>query len=240
MSPKVVFISIVSFLITIAIILFTLPFIFNNIGGIKDIIPEVYNWVNEILVSIESYPILAFLFEHKIIMILFRYVLYFGFGIVGYYIFFGIYGFVISFFAPMLIKHIQKKYHSEIELKGIGLLPTGFFYIKTIIITIVLFLILSPTYLIPGLNFLIFLPLYYFFHKALVFDVSSVINTSKEYKRIKRANWSELKGYTGLCFLITLVPIIGILAYPYYVIYVGHYILNETGELRHTDAFRSI
>lgn len=240
MSPKVIIISIISFIITVSIILISLFILFDNSGSIKDTIPEVFMWIDEILVSIESYPFLSFILKHELAMILFRYLLYFGFGIVGYYIFFGIYGIVISFFAPMLIRHIQKRHNSTIELKGIGTLSTIFFYIKTIIVTIVLFVALSPAYLIPGLNILIFLPLYYFFHKALVFDVSSVINTSKEYKRIKRANWSELKGYTGLCFLITLVPIIGVLAYPFYIIYVGHFMLKETEELRHTDSFHFI
>lgn len=240
MSPKVIFISIISFLITIAIILFSATLIFENIGEIKDILPEASKWVDELISNLEEYSLLAFLLEHKIMMTVFHYIMYFGLGILAYYIFFGVYSIVISFFATILIRHIQKKHYPDVQLKGIGLLPTGFFYIKTIIITVILFIVLLPTYFIPGLNILIFLPIYYFFHKTLVFDISSVINTSSEYKRIKSVNWGELKGYTGLCFLMTLVPIIGILAYPYYIIYVGHYLLKETGELRHTDTFRSI
>ena len=109
---------------------------------------------------------------------------------------------------------------------------------KTIIVTLILFFVLSPTYFIPALNFLIFLPFYYFFHKTIVFDVSSVINNAKEYKKIKKLNWVELKGKTLFCFLITLIPIIGMLVYPFYVIFIGHYIFNETRELRFVDSFR--
>lgn len=240
MSPKVIFISLISFFITVAIIVFSLMLIFENIGGIQDIFPEASKWVNEIIGDLEQYPLLAFILEHKIMMTIFHYIMYFGLGILAYYIFFAVYAIVISFFATIIVKHIQKKHYHNVKLKGIGLFSTGFFYIKTIIITAILFIVLLPAYFIPVLNILIFLPIYYFFHKTLVFDVSSVINTSSEYKKIKRVNWGELKGYTAFCFLITFIPIVGILAYPYYIIYVGHYLFKETGELRHTDAFRSI
>lgn len=240
MSPKVLFISLISFLITIAIIVFSLTLIFENIGGIQDIFPEATKWVNGLIGDLEQYSLLAFILEHKIMMTIFHYLMYFGLGILAYYIFFAVYSIVISFFATIIIKHIQKEHYHNVQLKGLGLFSTGFFYIKTIIITAILFILLSPAYFIPALNILIFLPIYYFFHKTLVFDISSVINNLNEYKRVKRANWGELKGYTVLCFLITLIPIIGILAYPYYIIYVGHYLFKETVELRHTDAFRSI
>lgn len=240
MSPKVIFISLISFLITVAIIFFSLTLIFENIGGFQDIFPEATKWVNEIIGNLEQYSFLAFILEHKIMMTIFHFIMYFGLGILAYYILFAVYAIVISFFATIIVKHIQKKHYHDVQLKGIGLFSTGFFYIKTIIMTAILFIVLLPAYFIPALNILILLPIYYFFHKTLVFDVSSVINTSSEYKKIKRVNWGGLKGYTAFCFLITFIPIIGILAYPYYIIYVGHYLFKETVELRHTNTFRSI
>lgn len=238
MSPKVILISLLSAFITAVIIFFLLSFILNYSGEITKFIPTVFNdLVKYISEKLESYPITSFLLEHKLIMYLFRYLLYFGVGVVLYYLFFAIYSFVISFFNIFIIRYIQKKHYIDFQLKEMGIFRTITFYIKTVIITLILFLILLPIYLIPVLNILIFLPIYYFFHKSLVFDVSSTINNYKEYKKIKSANWGELKTKTLFCFLLTFIPILGILLYPYYVIYIGHYIIQETIEYRYINEF---
>jgi hypothetical protein len=240
-SPKVIVLSIVSLLITFAMFVVIFYFAFEYVGEWKEIIPTVFNdKIEAIYKTIESYPWLAFLLEHKIVMLLVRYLLYFSVGFLFYYLFFALYSFVISFFNGYFIGHIQKKYYEDVSLTGIGIGRTVFFYIKTIIVTITLFLILSPTYIIPALNLLIFIPIYYFFHKTIVFDVSSVINTVSEYKKIKKVNWSELKAHTGYCFLLTLIPVVGILLYPYYVLYIGHYILQETRELHYINDFQRL
>jgi hypothetical protein len=238
MSPKVLLISLFSILITISIIFLFLSLAFDYSGEITKLIPTVFNSiVQDVFEKLETYPFLSFILEHKFLMFILHFLVYLGAGVVIYYMFFIIYAFVISFFNIFFIQYIQKKYYTNVELKGINILASVVFYIKTIIIALVLFIVLSPAYLIPAANILIFLPIYYFFHKTIVFDVSSVINTSKEYKKIKRANWSELKARTGFCFMLTLVPFFGILVYPYYVLYLGHYMMQETKELRYVNDF---
>lgn len=74
----------------------------------------------------------------------------------------------------------------------------------------------------------------------LVFDVSSNINTAKEYRKIRKLKWGELKAHTTFCFLLILIPILGVLLYPYYIIYTGHYILHETKTLRYEDDFQTL
>ena len=232
-SLKVLFASILSFVITVSIITAILYLGYDNVGNIFDLFVQAYKDATDyIYAKLEDYPTIAFIIEHKIFMLMFNFVVYFGLGVVFYYTFFIIYAFIISFFNPIFIGHIQKKYYPEVKLKGMNIFLAVFFYIKTISTTLVLFVILSPTFLIPGLNLLMFLPLYYFFHKTLVFDVSSVINTQKEYRKIKKVNWSELKSHTIFCFFLSLIPIIGILIYPFYIFYIGHYIIKETEELR--------
>jgi len=238
MSPKVLLMSLFSILITISIIFLFLSLAFDYSGEITKLIPTVFNSiVQDVFEKLETYPFLSFILEHKFLMSILHFLVYLGAGVVIYYMFFIIYAFVISFFNIFFIQYIQKKYYTNVELKGINILVLVVFYIKTIIIALVLFIVLSPAYLIPAANTLIFLPIYYFFHKTIVFDVSSVINTSKEYKKIKRANWSELKARTGFCFMLTLVPFFGILLYPYYILYLGHYMMQETKELRYVNDF---
>lgn len=238
MSPKVILMSIVSIFITISIIFLSLSFIFDYSGEVTKLIPTVFSsMVEDVFKKIDDYPFLSFVLEHKFLVYMLHLLVYLGVGIVAYYTFFAIYAFVISFFNIFFIKYIQKKYYTNVELRGMSIFSSVIFYIKTIIIALSLFIVLSPAYLIPAVNILIFLPIYYFFHKTIVFDVSSVINTAKEYKKIKRANWSELKVRTGFCFMLTLIPIVGILLYPYYVLYIGHYVIQETKELRYVNNF---
>lgn len=241
MSAKVLLVSLISFFITVSIIFSSLYLIFDNVVELKDILPTAFNHAVEwIFQKLENYSFLSFILEHKLVMAGFHILVYFGLGIVLYYLFFTIYAFVISFFNTMLIKYIQKKYYPDIELRGINMISTLVFYVKTIIIALILFIILSPAYIIPAVNILIFLPIYYFFHKTIVFDVSSVINTSKEYRKLKRVNWAELKTKTGFCFVLTLIPIVGIFLYPYYVLYLGHYFMEETKELRYSNDFHGM
>lgn len=238
-SPKIIFITFVSFLITIVIITSLLFLAFGNASSLKELAPEVFAWFTEVVMSkIEARPMLSFVLEHETVMMIFRFVMYFGFGIVVYFVFLTIYGVVVGFFASIIVKYVQKKHYPKVKIEGIGIISTAFFYVKTILIALVLLVLLSPSYIIPGLNFLIFVPIFYFFHKTLVFDVSSVVNTGKEYKKIKKVNWGELKARTGLCFALTFIPIIGIIIYPYYVICISHYILKETTELRAHQDFK--
>ena len=238
MSPKIILLSLLSILITISIIFLFLSFVFDYSGEVTKLIPAVFSsMVQDVFEKLKTYPFLSFIVEHKFLMSVFHFLVYLGTGVVIYYIFFTIYAFVISFFNTFFIQYIQKKYYTNVELKGMNILASVFFYTKTILISSVLLIVLSPTYIIPAINILIFLPIYYFFHKTLVFDVSSVINNSKEYKQIKRVNWGELKVRTGFCFMLTLIPLFGILLYPYYVLYLGHYMMQETKELRYINDF---
>jgi hypothetical protein len=238
LSPKVIALSILSFLITLAILFVLFYSIFDYTGEFKNIFSSLFSENIEYILQIfKRYHWLSFIVEHKFIMLFIHYLLYFGFGLILYYLFFAIYTFVVSFFNIYFVRHLRNKYYVDIELKGMNIITTVVFYIKTICITVILFLLLSPTYFLPALNLLIFVPIYYFFHKTIVFDVSSVINTTKEYRKIKKVNWSELKAHTGYCFLLTFIPIFGILLYPYYVLYIGHYLLKETQELRYMNDF---
>jgi hypothetical protein len=239
MSPKVLAISLISLLITILLIFIIFLTFYDYSGEITKLVPTIFtNAMHTLQKKIETYPFLSFVLEHKLLMIMYRFLIYFGIGIVIYYMFLVTYGFIVSLFNQSLMKYIQKKYYTDIELKGMSFITSVFFYIKTIVITLILFIVISPLYFIPVVNILFFLPFYYFFHKTIVFDVSSVINTFKEYKKIKQANWSELKARTGFCFLLSFIPVLGILLYPYYVLYLGHYIMKETRELRYIDEFR--
>jgi len=237
LSLRIFVISLISFVITLAVIYSISSLFFDNIGSLKSLLPDI---IEQISSTIQEYSIVSFILEHKALMYVVHILLSLGIGIFIYYIFFGLYAFIISFFNIFLIKYLQNKYYSSVEIKGTSSVYTLFFYLKTIAITVLFFIIFLPVYLIPGLNLLIFFPIYYFFHKTIIYDVSSEVNTYNEYRKIKKVNAVELKTKTGFCFLLSLIPLLGILIYPYYVLYLGHYIMQETEELRYIDEFKKI
>jgi hypothetical protein len=232
-SPKIFMTSVYSLLITLFIAFGSLYFAFDGFSALRDeffLFIDGESWL--FLEGLKENFIIDFLIKHAIFSIILNFLFLLGFGLVIYYIFFMIYSFVIGLFTGVVVSEIKNKYYENTVLNGFGVGATIWFYIKTVLITVGLFLLLVPFYFIPVFNLLIFLPMYYFFHRTLTFDVSSIVNTKEEYEAITAKNWSGLKIRTFICFLIALVPIVGIVLYPFYIIYVSHFVLNETNKIR--------
>ena len=141
---------------------------------------------------------------------------------------------VVGFFTPLVIKKLKSRHYPPFEIKGHGSLIAVLWHaLKSILIMIVLYLILIPFYFIPFLNIIAFnLPAYYFFHKMLVFDVGSSMNSKKEYLQIKAIVGNQIRLRTLLMYLLTLIPFVGIFFPLFFVIYLSHIFMNETLELR--------
>lgn len=97
---------------------------------------------------------------------------------------------IIGFLTPMILGILHKRYYSHLELNGYGTLFSSLWELfKSLSMMVLLFLILIPVYFVPVLNIIAFaLPLYYFFHKLLNFDVSSTILSAEQYKIIYEKN----------------------------------------------------
>ena len=231
-------ISLISFIITLGIILLVIYFSVENFHNISLFFDQyIGESINAILDKVEALPFMGFLLEHEVIYMTARYVIIFTAGMGLYYLFFILYGSVLGWFTGSLVKIVRRKHYSNIAFKGIGIIRTMIFYVKTIVITVFIFVVLLPLYVFPVANLMLMLAPYYFFHKTIVFDVASVVNDALEYQKIKKVNWTELKGITGICFAMSLIPIIGIFLYPLYIIFVSHYMLKETEELRIANHF---
>lgn len=97
----------------------------------------------------------------------------------------------------------------------------------------ILYIVLIPIYFIPLLNIIAFnLPAYYFFHKMLVYDVGSEINTKKEFVQIKAIVSNQIRLRTLGMYALTLIPFVGIFFPILFVIYLTHIFINESLELR--------
>ncbi len=141
---------------------------------------------------------------------------------------------IVGFFTPLVVKKLKSRHYPPFVIKGHGSLMYVIWYaIRSFLIMILLYLLLIPFYFIPILNILAFnIPAYYFFHKMLVFDVGSTINTKEEFLRIKTIVGNQIRLRTLLMYLLTLIPFVGIFFPLFFVIYLSHIFINESIELR--------
>ncbi len=141
---------------------------------------------------------------------------------------------VITFLTPHILKNIHKTHYSELE---IGNHENIFWAILKIfrwfVIMLGMFLLFIPFYFVPILNVIMFnLPMYYFFHKILTYDVASNICTKNEYKKIMFFSGTEIRIKTFILYLISLIPFTILFAGVFYIILMGHTYFRETKELR--------
>lgn len=140
---------------------------------------------------------------------------------------------VIGFLTPMILGILHKRYYSHLTLQGYGsLLSPLWVLFKSAIVMIVLFIVLIPVYFVPVLNVIAFaLPLYYFFHKLLNFDVSSTILSKEEYKEIYKKEANSFRLRTLFLYFISMIPFATLFTAVYYIIYLGHAYFIKLDEL---------
>lgn len=141
---------------------------------------------------------------------------------------------IVGFFTPHVVRKLKSRHYPPFEIKGHGnLLEIVWYALKSFLVMLLLYVLLIPFYFIPFLNIIAFnLPAYYFFHKMLVFDVGSTVNTKPEYFRIMALAGNQIRLRTFLVYLLSMIPFVAIFFPLFFVIYLSHLFINETIELR--------
>jgi hypothetical protein len=103
---------------------------------------------------------------------------------------------------------------------------------KTVLVSVFLLVLFSPLMFVPLLNILLLVPVFYLFHRLLVLEIVSVLNSKEEYALIQKRFGAQTRLVSALCFAMTLIPIVGVIIYPYYVIVMSHFVYGKTEELR--------
>lgn len=141
---------------------------------------------------------------------------------------------VIAFLTPFVLKELQRRHYVDVEMRGhdnffISILKV----LKWFFIMVLMLIVFIPFYFVPILNVIMFnIPMYYFFHKMLTYDVSSCINTNKEYKKIMFFAGNDMRIKTFVLYLVSLIPFAILFGGIFYVIFIGHAYFRETRELR--------
>lgn len=141
---------------------------------------------------------------------------------------------IIGFLTPLIVKYLHKKDYSNLTLNPFGTLSNALFnFLKAFFMMILLYILLVPLYFIPLINIVAFyLPLYYFFHKMLNFDVASTILSKDEFDKIYKTDSFAFRFRTlGLYFLST-IPFITLFVAVFFVIYLSHAYFIKLEELK--------
>jgi len=143
---------------------------------------------------------------------------------------------IVGFLTPMVLKELQRHHYQHIELIGHSNFIAGIFNLfRWAFVMMMLFFLLIPLYFIPILNIIAFnIPLYYFFHKMLTYDISSNICSSNESKQIKYFSKNKIRIKTLGLYLISLIPFAIFFGAIFYVIYIGHTYFLEVKKIRDT------
>jgi len=229
LSPRVLLVSLLSFVLTILVFIGAIWLLFGGMGALSV-------WIAQSLQSFEGsieqswfLSMVSLIFITKtVVAILF----FFTSAMVTYYLFLMVYSVIVGLFAGYFIKEIGSIYYPRVAFSGMGLTSYVWIVLKTLLWTILMFLLLFPLVFIPVLNFALLVPVFYLFHKLLVLDVASMLNSSEEYKELKRLYAGQMRGISLVCFGLTIIPFLGVVIYPYYVIVMSHFIFRKTEGLR--------
>ena len=244
LTPKMLKYSILPFIITM-ILMYVVFFILAGIGldqlgsmNVQTTQTTIENgipYTESFSAQLEGSAIIQFLMSYTITSWIASFLVYAigGFFVLYASIFIAV--IVIGFLTPLVMKELQKRHYKDIELIGhSNMFSAILLMIKWVAVMLLLFFLLIPLYFIPLVNLIAFnLPLYYFFHKVLLYDVSSNICTDEEDKQIKFFNKNMLRGKTLLLYLVSLIPFAIFFGAIFYVIYLGNTYFVEVKKIRH-------
>lgn len=133
---------------------------------------------------------------------------------------------IAGFLTPGIIKIIVKRRGGVIQdYKGFGNLLTGIFKILVIVVLhLLVFILILPFLLIPFINFWLFTALIFsFFRRVIVYDVGSNMLDMNYYRSNTGLFNMDLFIITGVGFLLSSLPIVGIFSSVFTVIVLINY-----------------
>ena len=186
--------------------------------------------------QLEGLSIIQFLMSYTITSWIASFLVYAIGGFFMLYISIFIALIVIGFLTPLILKEIQKRHYSDIEIIGhSNIISAIFLMVKWAFIMVLLFFLLVPLYFIPLVNIIAFnLPLYYFFHKMINYDISSTLCTKDEDKQINYFSKNKIRVKTLALYLVSLIPFTVFIGAIFFVIYLGHTYFIELKKIRLT------
>jgi hypothetical protein len=187
-----------------------------------------------LIAKIQASDIIQFLMSYAVTSWIATFLVYAIGGFLTIYVSIFVAVIIVGFLTPLIVKELHKRHYQDVEMKSYANLASSLILVfKWTSIMVLLFFLLIPFYFIPVLNIIAFnLPLYYFFHKMLTFDVSSNICDAEEAKQIGYFAGNTIRLKTLALYLISLIPFAIFFGAIFYVIYIAHTYFDEVKKLR--------
>lgn len=241
LTPKMLKYAILPFLISL-IVMYIIFFIIAGIGieqlgSIEVQSSSIENGVvhtESLNATLENSSILKFLMSYTVTSWLATFLIYAIGGFLTIYLSIFLAVVIIGFLTPFILKELQQRHYRDLEMIGYSnIFHIVFSALKWTVGMLFLFILFIPLYFIPLLNIVAFnIPLYYFFHKMLILDISSNICTKEEEKKIAFFNSNKIMMKTATMYLLSLVPFTVFFGAVFFVIYLGHTYFLEVKKLR--------
>jgi len=187
--------------------------------------------------TLEGTAIIQFLMSHAITSWIATFLVYTIGSFLTLYLSIFVALIIVGFLTPTILKEIQRRHYSDVEMIGhSNIFEALFLTLRYLAVMILMFLVFIPLYFIPIVNIIAFnLPLYYFFHKMMTYDVGSTICSKEEAMNIRFFQATTIRLKTLGLYLISLIPFVVFFASVFYIIYLGHSYFLETRKLREQE-----
>ncbi|MGL2520757.1 EI24 domain-containing protein [Helicobacter pylori] len=142
--------------------------------------------------------------------------------------------FASIFYTPLVVSYLHQKYYPHVVLEEFGsILFSIKYFLKTLILMLVLLVLLTPFYFIPFIGvfgvFFSIIPHFLFFKNTMSLDIASMIFNHQSYQNLLKQHRLKHYRFSFFCYLFSLIPFFNFFATLLQTLMLTHYffILKE-------------
>lgn len=142
--------------------------------------------------------------------------------------------FASIFYTPLVVSYLHQKYYPHVVLEEFGsILFSIKYFLKTLILMLVLLALLTPFYFIPFIGvfgvFFSIIPHFLFFKNTMSLDIASIIFNYQSYQNLLKQHRLKHYRFSFFCYLFSLIPFFNFFATLLQTLMLTHYffILKE-------------
>ncbi|WP_000242500.1 EI24 domain-containing protein [Helicobacter pylori] len=142
--------------------------------------------------------------------------------------------FASIFYTPLVVSYLHQKYYPHVVLEKFGsILFSIKYFLKTLILMLVLLALLTPFYFIPFIGvfgvFFSIIPHFLFFKNTMSLDIASAIFNHQSYQNLLKQHRLKHYRFSFFCYLFSLIPFFNFFATLLQTLMLTHYffILKE-------------
>ncbi|WQW48315.1 EI24 domain-containing protein [Helicobacter pylori] len=142
--------------------------------------------------------------------------------------------FASIFYTPLVVSYLHQKYYPHVVLEEFGsILFSIKYFLKTLILMLVLLALLTPFYFIPFIGvfgvFFSIIAHFLFFKNTMSLDIASMIFNYQSYQNLLKQHRLKHYRFSFFCYLFSLIPFFNFFATLLQTLMLTHYffILKE-------------